>query len=291
MGVFADLVTELKIPPTTTLQEILENPDLDKGVLRQRDYTLKLNEWQAAKQTLEEQAAHHKALADKWETWKANHWDPDKGMTRKEAEKLEELETLRAQVAAGVGGQGEEMDFGQIRTQLDAAGYVNKSTIKDLLTEQKVVTEEGQIKLGQGFQYIYAKVTPLLLRYQKEFGEDADGAEFMEGFLNHLQSSTDNLADPKKAYDAYVAPKRLELQSAALKRERDEWEAQKVAEQAAANQRTPTDVGAPLGHLERTLLGKDKPAEDAVVAPLGSLRTAAIAAERYRTTGTLNQQQ
>jgi len=179
------------------------------------------------------------AWNDPKDGWLAKAWDPEHGMTKAQYEAEQRAIRAEAKVAemAAGGGIGEgTMTFEEIDAHLKTQGYVKASDVGGLAKTDDVKAVKTQLdNQGANYEYLYTKTAHLPLKAMKEFG-DVDDA-FLPGLFQLMTSDPTGelLKDPNKAYEQYVAPKRLEVERkkletdrAALAAERTELETKKT---------------------------------------------------------------
>lgn len=224
---------------------------------------------------IESQARELNQKLGAWAQWKAENWNDQTNTTRREAELLAELEVAKA-------GNGSDplTSFGDITKDLEKQGFAKTETVNKAIQEQLD-------RLALGFEEVYKRTVTLPFKHAKEFGPDAELD--MGAVLDHMRKN--NIHDPAKAYDDFVAPKRAELQ-----KQREAEIAAKHAEEIAAAEkrgemkaamgtggRLPTDQtgsGPGLGHLQRTILERAKGANSDDPGP-GKLGENVIAQQGY----------
>lgn len=286
MGVFDDVLEEVGVDPTdrTAIAEFVKKyPALDAAVLRQKDYSKRLNEFKAKEVQFKE--ADEAATA--WENWQRENWDGESKMTKQQKAALSELQTANERVAQLQQGQGAEMTFDQIQADLQKNGYVTKTDVQALAKELKLASTDdigtGLGNQAKAFEHIFVKTTPYLRKFEREFGEDMD----FEAFYKTI-ATPEGIADIPGQYERFVSDKR------AAKRVADADAKVKDMEKIVEQKRTeansvgqPTDNGgSPLGHLQASKIAasKSKASEevaDTITAPLGSGTIASIAAAEY----------
>lgn len=272
-----------------------KNPKLKESVLLRSDYSRRMDE---VKDQLTE--------LNGWKDWRSKHWDEDKKMTKREAEKLAEIERLQTEkqqledrLLTIPENKGDDVTFDQLNQWGE-----NFAKQKNILTKpelEKIIGDKEKelqqfVKTQGQFETYAALTTPELnLRHMNEFGEPFKAKEFIKAATDKGQF------DLEAFYDSYVQEKRsAKVKSdheAELKRVQDDAAAKiKDAEEkaAAATQRaanmgpnglTPTDNdGASMGPMQRKILKMDQvTSEEGKVpdVPLGEGGIAAFAAREF----------
>jgi len=228
---------------------------------------------------VEAQARDYDQRLKSWEQWRASNWDENANATRREVELQAELAAAKA---AGGGGVDDwnKGGFADIVKDIEKQGFVKADVVNKTITDQLD-------RLALGFEEVYKRTVSLPWKHAKEFGPDAELD--MGAVLDHMRKN--NIHDPQKAYEDYVAPKRAEAQKAreaevAAKHAAEIAEAEKRGEMKAAmgsGGRLPTDQsgsGPALGHLQRNILEKAKGANSDDPGP-GKLGENVIAQQGY----------
>lgn len=231
-------------------------PELKASILRQADYSRKLDEFKPIKD-----------YADQWTEWRKKHYDDTQKKTKAEIRLEEELQAMRE-------SRGEEVDFQQMTTFIDAklrdSGIVTTSQFPELL-EKAIAPQKQEIdNVLTGMSNVVTQLIPLAMRHSKEFDEilTHDQIEKM-----YADASKNGIRDINVAYDQFVAGRREEIR----KKQFDE-QIQKAKEEGLAEGRRnaamspegqiPTDNGQPnVGHLQQTLHMKRSDAEKATEIP------------------------
>jgi hypothetical protein len=280
-------------------------PDLDKAVLRQKEFKRQSDAFNRDKSKLEETKTALESQLAGWNRWRDENWqtdptDPTKGWTKSEqaaraelAAVNEKLKTLGAQ--PGTGNNNMPMDetaLAELKTFLATEGYVKKDSLATEFAPKGAFegfTQRVDQTLG-GFNAIYRETAHLPLKFQREFGDLNE--DFKIGpFVDFVTANPDRVKDIDKAYEEYVAPKRQQLefkkQEAKLAADKAAFEAEKAAlaaRQAAAPNPTDGGSGEPeaIGHFQARLSKPPERPEDKIVAPLGSGISAQMAAEALR---------
>ncbi len=303
MGAFTDLLATFSDEADRKAFEELgnKNPKIRESVLRQSDYSRKMDE-------VRDQLAE----LQKWKDWRTKHWDPEKQLTKREIANFERMEQLEAEkeqleerlLTQNLGHTGDDMTLEQLNqwgeTFAKNKGMVTKadleSTIKAKETELQNFVN-NQVKTQAQFEtYASLTVPELNIRHTKEFGDPFDSEAFLK---EATEKGRFNLKDFYET--SFVVGRRSEKlkadHTAELERVKTESEAKVAAAQAeleAAKQRAanmgpngliPTDnEGSQMGPLQRKFLKMDeKPPEEgkAPEVPLGEGGIAAFAAKKF----------
>jgi len=316
MGRFAEVLSELKVPSeefgTLTIQQTLEKyPKLDEAVLRQDEFSRQMESHRRQIAERDEKITDWDARLKTWENYfnAAGGWDPEAGMTKREAQAIASISQRDARIRELEAGQGADMTFEQVEEQLKKKGYISRDDLKAVLpdsvfgmeadgkTPKFVKALEDRVnKQGLAFEYMFGKGAEVLAKYQKEFEGEIPN---MQEFLRFAQENDDRLKDiTGKAYEEWVAPKRLAVEKAKLEADRKKLEDDRKAAEAAATHRSPTDQGQggnaqPMSKFAERLLRdrankpEDSTVEAAMKTPLGSGFDAQVAADILEKEGTL----
>lgn len=278
MGQFADLLADISgmaDEDKHALSQIAgKYPDLDKAVLRQSEFSRKMNQLSGVQRERDE----FNEKLNQWEAWKAANWDDGAEATKQELEARREVTALREKVAhlEATGGTGDEMTFDQIETQLKAGGYQKSA---DVLAE----VDKRNNTMGLAFQTVFTRVTPLVHRFYREFNEDMP----LEDFTKFVMDNPERLKDVNQSYSEWTAPRKLEAERKALETQRAELEEARRKLQETPMAQSPTETGGPrpMGILEQRKMAKAAGQDidiDKVNAPLGNGTLTALAAAELR---------
>lgn len=274
-----------------------KNPKLKESVLLRSDYSRRMDE---VKDQIDQ--------LNQWNDWRAKHWDAEKKMTKREVEKISQIEALETEKAQleekllthNPTAQGDDVTFDQLN-QWGEQFAKNKNIITKADLEKVVGDKEKElqqyVKTQNQFETYAALVTPELnLRHMKEFGEPFKAKEFIKDATEKGQFNLEEFYD-----NSYVRAKReakitadhtAELErvkaEAATAVQAAKDEAAAAAQRAAGmgpNGLTPTDnEGSQMGPMQRKFLKQDeKPPEEgkAPDVPLGEGGLAAFAAKKW----------
>lgn len=238
------LIGTLPAEQQTTMRAKIEG-----GFLRQDEYSRKMNETQRARKEAEEIAAKNREW---WETTGQTAWEKAEA---RNAELAAENAELAARVgAAAAGGAGEaSIDATQlqarVRAELDQRGYVSRIDVQKLIEETAAkVRAEAEAKAAEraaeaagsmgawASQMAYAQI-----KFEQEFGQPLDRAEF-----GTFMQQRGLAADPEKAMNEYVAPRRQEKATAAQV-EKARAEEREAVMKELAGRAMPGSSGAAAG--------------------------------------------
>lgn len=276
--------------------------ELKDGVLRQSDYSRKMNEYSAEKKKFDERKSEidaELAKLNEWRSWRTDNWDDGLGMTKAEIAKQERIEELNAELEVLKSAQGTDMTFEEVESYIEK--HMGKKQVltreqwdkelKGSLVDRKFYEEDVARRttgMANGLEYLYESTYPLGFSHIKEFDEPLDVAELMK-FANE-----NKIAKIPEAYKMWVAPKREELRE-----KRHKEELTKVAEDSAKaereklakersmgqNGRIPVDQGPPImGHVEARMKGVKEGEGDEMpenVELNGSGRVASFVVQQY----------
>jgi hypothetical protein len=232
-----------------------------------------------------------------WRSWKRDHFDEERKMTRAEIRAQELLLEAQERISELENSRSTDVTPEEIRavvaTTLKEAGVVTGSEL-DRIFKSALDPKEGEFAkyvntningLASRFEDVYAKVTPKIHQHAKEFDEILDP----KTVFDHMQKT--GQMDPIKAYDEMVGPRRAE---AAEKRhlaevEKAKAEGLKEGRMQAVSQSgraMPADGsgGRKLGAIEmrRQAQIEARKAQTGQEPKLGSGVAAARAAEAHR---------
>jgi len=282
---------------TTFLGLAEKLPDLKESLLRQSDYSRAMEENRQKLITL-----------SKWDSWANDNWvpdkeDPSKGYTKRELQALNEAEELKAEKErlaqlVEFGGIGDnEMDFAEIEKW--GKEFVGK---QGFVTQESIDKEKKQLlEYANGLNQFTARaavdVPYLNQKHAKEFGDLFDPQDFLKA------ANEKNRTDLRDFYEKeYVVEARQNKMKEAFEAEKkqlvDQYESKIQTEKQLAEERlhrvsganaSPTDGGeSSMSPLQKNLMGiKDDKADDIPTVPLGTGSAAAVAAARFRETGTV----
>lgn len=298
MGAFEQLLATFSDEADRQAFEALstKNPKLKESVLLRSDYSRRMDE---VKDKVE--------MADQWNDWRSKHWDDEKKMTKREIERVAQIEALEAEKSQleekllnHTPGEGNDVTFDQLNQWGETFAKNKKIVTNDDLL--KVIGDKEKelqqyVKTQNQFETYAALVTPELnLRHMKEFGEPFKAKDFIKEATEKGQFNLEEFYD-----NAYVRTKREAKITADHTAELERVKAEAAAavqaakdEAAAAAQRaagmgpnglTPTDnEGSQMGPMQRKFLKMDeKPPEEgkAPEVPLGEGGIAAFAAKKW----------
>lgn len=265
--------------------------ELKDGRLRQSDYSRKMQELSDEKKRLEKDVDE----LQQWRQWRTDHWLDDARATKEEAELQKSLEDANSKIAILEAAQEAGMTFEEVQQFIDkemtkrnvvTKEYFEKE-VKPKVVEQDFYKKDVDERIARSqaaMGYLFEETLPLGFSHRDEFGETFKVGELIK-FANE-----NKFQDISKAYDAWVSPKRQEIQ----KKKTEEMVAKAKEEglkeglkQAAmgANGRMPVDNGSPAkGHLEARLRTPKENQEKSPIPddlPLGS-GIASMVAQQYR---------
>lgn len=276
-----------------------KNPFLKESVLRQSDYSRKMDE-------LRDQVSE----LNEWHEWRQNNWDDDRKMTRTELAKLEKLEALQSEKAALESRLllegGGEMNFAELEAQLNdwgkKQGYVTPGDVSKTLEGKERELREFVTGMNGVTARAATRIPYLMIKHSNEFGAQDlfDPEEFFQKAAQQGQ-----FGDLDKFYEReYAAPARQKKTESAhiaeVAKLKEEVEAARTAGERAGELKIsqgvggagmPTDGSGPaMAPFQAKYLGLDKPKEVETGAPevgLGEGGLAAFAANKYLKTGSL----
>lgn len=273
MNAFEELISSLTDEGDRKVLETLGSkyPTLKEGVLRQSDYSRKLDEFKREKAD----ALQWKQKLDEWDQWKQDNWDEEHGMTKAQKFALDEVERLKE-----LGG--EDMDFAKLADWtgnfVKEKGLIDKTTLEATLSEK-----EKQINSGfEGHAYVSAKIPHLIVKHLKEFDEVLDPQDVLK------KAGETKEYDLDRVYEGMVSERREKIKAERLNAQIEEAKKAGFEEgKKLANQNTPmpspTDQGSPeLRTLQDRVLGKQGESEDKYAGlELGRNEIAYLAAKEF----------
>lgn len=283
------------IIPNGSDRKVLEDvaakyPALRESILRQSDYSRKMDELQRERQTLQERVEH----GEQWDNWYRQNWVPDAlgpglGATKRELEHVKKLKEAEKQLAEmqqriEVGG---EVTFDELNNYLDKkfqeTGVARKEDIDRVVNEKASGVEQFVQKNLEGYTHLATRTPVIALKHFKEFGEVLDPEGLIEFALKNKKPDLDT------AYDDFVKDQRE--QKAAKQREEElervrREEREKIfAERGMSPSSMPDDNGSPdVGPMMKRILsiqGADD-GGDASKAELGRGQLAKHAARNWQ---------
>lgn len=245
MNAFDELLESIADGDRKALADIGQKyPQLRESVLRQSDYTKKMNDLKPIE-----------AYAQKWEEWADKNWSSEHNVTKAEHARNQKIAELEAQLAKN-GNEGDQVTFDQlneaVKKQMAEAGIVTKGDIASHVDpiHKTIKTEtEGQMNL---ITRLFTQTVPLVMQHKDEFGEVLD----IDDMFSTAQKAGIN--DVKMAYSHYTAEKRAAKDKAAVEAAKSEaYQKGKLEgqqERVMGEDRMPVDMSGPsMGHLERQL--------------------------------------
>lgn len=296
-SVFDDILVKFSSDEDrATFQELAErNSELKESVLRQSDYSRRLNEFNTKIGALEQEVTP-------WRGWREQYWDEAAGKTKKELEYEQQLESTKAEkerLEALVEFGGGDMDFNELETWgkkfKETNGLVDKTVIDG---KAKELTDYVN-GVNQFTAQASVDTQWLNMKHQKEFGDPFDPRDFLKAANDKGRLDLRDFYEKDFVLDARNK-KRDENHAAEIKRvqtEKDEAIAKMQQETDAKLDRmrsmspsgSPTDSGeGSMSEMQKTLMGmpKDDKAPE-TTGPIGGGSAAAMAAAQYRETGSV----
>jgi hypothetical protein len=261
-------------------------PKIKDSVMAQSDYSRKMD-----------QIRKDSEMIERWNKWRTDNWDDDRGMVKSEIEKAEAIVQLQQELEAArtaAAKSGDEMTFDQLQEWIKdyetKRGTITKTDLESTLNKRgedfsKLVSDRMATMFTAG-----VTTSELGQRYLKEFGEPLKQMDFLKAANEKGRTDLDDFYEhdfilskrqerTDKLHKEEIERVTKERDDALLKA-KEELERVKAATMGTGG---PIDMGAPeLGHLQRRLSGLDTPPpEDGSIPkdlPLGSL--AQMAARR-----------
>jgi hypothetical protein len=268
--------------------------EVKDGYLRQSDYSKQMNSLKADKDKFDSERDKIEGKLTKlqeWEAWRQSNWDDGQAMTKREIQKLEQINDLTFELEILKQAQEAGMTFDEVGQYIDkelgkknlvSKDYLDKEFKKDLI-DRATYEKDLNTKIGgvaNGMEYIYTSTLPAVLKHKDEFGEILDPVEIIKYANENGYKKID------EAYERMVAPKRAEIQTKkneeALKLAKEEGRKEALKERGMGNEgQRPVDDGPPvMGHLERRLRGPKDETDKPIEGPLGTVGNQV--ADRFR---------
>ena len=183
----------------------------------------------------------------KWETWKQNHWDDSRQMTKNAVELIQqrdaEIEALKLLQGNDIMGWDEIK--GNVQSLMEAQLKGQKVATEDSVKSyyEREVAPRFSIKAGdkeipvtqyvqnleRGVEITYAQTGHLPLEYHNEFKDIQDAPRYTYDVLTkHMREK--GIANFEDGYNSLVAPLRAKKAEAALKANEDKIRAEAKAE-------------------------------------------------------------
>lgn len=267
-------------------------PAIKEYGLRQSDYSRSMQEMD-----------HEKDYLNRWKSWEQENWDGAKGMTKGEVEKAQQLEALQAEkdrlsqlIEFGSGG---EMDFAELEKWGKDFREKNNLVSSDIILKEKKALEDKMNALNLFTAQAAVEVPFLNRRYEKEFGDQFDPQQFLKDAnekgrtnLREFYDEWTREARDKKTTESH----RLEMErlreetTQQIAKQKEQADAELARLRGMSPGGSPTDGGEAISSMKAALLGiktdKDN-TDDAPGAVLGGGGIAAVAAQRFRETGSV----
>lgn len=235
-------------------------PEVKQGWMRQDDYSRKMDSFKEIT-----------ALANQWNDWAENNWNPETNSTKTELALATRIQELEA--------QGTQMTFDEINKLITDKGLMSRTDFETTLSQKEKAINDS----FQGSAYVAAKIAEIGSGHTLEFKEPFKATEFLTKVHEY------GISDLDKAYSMFVSDARSKRDEAAMADK-----IKKVEEEALARGRkeamenyqtshgqsaTPTnDSSNDIGYsLQQKLAGLAN--DDAV--PAGR-SVAQFAAQKYR---------
>lgn len=188
---------------------------LNKGYLRQEDYSRLMNESQAAQARAD---ARYKANEEWWNNTGADAWKAAEARNAELAAKNAELEEQVRAAATGARGQ-EPIDAGQldarVKAEIDRRGYMSKADTEALVKQIAAQTRqeaEEQVNKNLPFQLVWSQdMAYARIKYEQDFGKPLPREEFAK-----FMTERNLAADPIKALSEFTAPERQKKETDSL---------------------------------------------------------------------------
>lgn len=186
------------------------------------------------------------ALTPAWVKFRADHWDPVKNKWDTVIAAESQAEALKVRVAELEAERGTEMTGEEVKALANQMFEERMASLRNdpenPLVDKKVLLHSMNAQ-GQRFEEIYAALTPFAVEHTQKYNEPLPLKETLD-YMNRTGER-----DPKKAYEAILAPRNQRLEVEKLKADVVAAEARGKAagiEEAQARlnaQRHPVDGG------------------------------------------------
>jgi len=236
-------------------------PALKESVLRQSDYSRKLNEFQQKEATFKDAEER----LQNWESWRSDNWLDEHNMTRPQWEAQQELERMNRLIQPNSQPQGDEIEMtpeelnAQLETLISQKGFLTQSQV-DAQLAAKEAEFNNRLTTNATNQAMLSTLTQQYgLRHYQKFGEVLDTNDLFD------KANKAGIQNFEQAYEMYTAPKVRELEQQAHAKEIEEAKAAGYNEgrqQSTMGQdgRMPVDMGVPeMGYLQKQFAGIKSP--------------------------------
>lgn len=225
---------------------------LKEAVMRQSDYSKKLNELNA-----------EVTRAKQWDTWREENWDTTHNKTKAEVARDNQLAELQQRLVAAEAARGSDMTFEDLNKWADEQAKAGKFVSPDVLKAK----EEELAGALNGTTNVLTRAMKLGFEHMKKFGEVLDPeALFTYANQNKIQ-------DLDAAYQAMNKAKfdEAEAKAAAAREEqiRKDERTKVLTEKGMSQSAMPVDDGGPnMGHFQARLQGGGEKKDSPVPAEL-----------------------
>lgn len=237
-----------------------KHPALRESMLRQSDYSRKMDELKREREAVQDRIAH----AEQWDGWYRENWVNDAlgdgvGATKRELEHIKKLREAESKLAEmqqriEVGG---EVTFDELNKYLDdkfqQTGVARKEDVEKLLSDRASGVEQFVKQNLEGFTHLAMRAPVLTLKHFQEFGEVMDPDALVKYALEHKKSDLDS------AYDEYIRDQRQDRaakqREEEIERVRKEEREKVLAERGMSPNSMPDDNGPPeMGPMMKRIM-------------------------------------
>jgi post-segregation antitoxin (ccd killing protein) len=190
--------------------------ELKSGFLRQDDYSRKMD---ANRETLTKQQKELDAHQNRLDAWYAEN-EKRLAMAASFESQYGSIEDFEKVAGGYVSPSGEQFSNAEVAQLKQELGSLKKAYEVQARNVQAAL---NQVQ-GQSINLTKFAVSKAM-KHQKDFKEDFDIDAF-DGFVAEKMASNHSFRDLNDAYEAFVAPKRVEKE----KQDREEWEKQRIKE-------------------------------------------------------------
>ena len=155
---------------------VAKRPEIKQGWMRQDDYSRKLDGFKSVE-----------ALANQWNEWAENNWNPETNSTKTELALATRIQELEA--------QGTQMTFDEINKLIVDKGLMSKTDFESVLSQKEKAINDS----FQGSAYVAAKLAEISSRHTLEFKEPFKATEFLSKVSEY------GVSDLDKAHDMFVS--------------------------------------------------------------------------------------
>lgn len=263
------------------LQGIAEKyQPLREGILRQSDYSRKMDELASKSNELREKLSE----AEQWQKWASENYVYDaygdgKGATKRELEKdklVQQYQARAAELEQRI-SEGGEVNFDDVKKHIGEMGYLKSD---EFATKAQEFQQQVYGTVGNAISAVSA-LPAITLRHFKEFNEVLDDDQL-------FKHANEKGLPLKSAYDDYVRERREEIRQKEIEeriaKAEEKGRAEALKERGMSPASMPVDSGesqiGPLGMLIQGVKPEGGEVPDVEIGRGGLARHAARTMER-----------